>query len=54
MSSLETELKERFAVFLYSDAIARILRWFLHVAIAFRVGSSIFLPKNLNFHNLGY
>ena len=43
--SLETKLKEKFAPFLYSDAIARILGWFLHLAIVFRVGSSIFSAK---------
>ena len=53
-SSLETTLKEKFALFLYSGAVARILGWFLHLAIAFRVGSSTFLPNNHNFHNLGY
>ena len=35
MSSLETKLKEKFAIFLYSDASARIPGWFLHLAIAF-------------------
>ena len=48
-SSLETKLKEKFALFLYSDAIARILGWFLHLAIAFRVRSSIFSAKELQF-----
>ena len=33
--SLETKLKETFALFLYSDAIAWILVWFLHLTIAF-------------------
>ena len=53
-SSLETKLKGKFALFLYSDAIARILGWFRHLAITFRIGSSKFLPKNHNFHNLEY
>ena len=44
-SFLETELKEKFAIFLHSDAIATILGWFLHLAIAYRVESSIFSPK---------
>ena len=44
-SSLERKLKEEFALFLHSDAIARILRWFLHLAIAFGVGLSIFSVK---------
>ena len=44
-SSLETKLKEKFAQLLYSDAIARILGWFLHLAIAFRVGSIMFSAK---------
>ena len=35
-------MKERFALFLYSDVFDRILGWFLHLAIAFRVGSSVF------------
>ena len=48
-SSLETKLKEKFALFLYSDAIARILGWFLHLTIASpfnnRVGSSMCSAK---------
>ena len=48
-SSLETKLKEKFALFLYSDAIARILGWFLHLEMAFRVGSSIFSAKESQF-----
>ena len=44
-SSLETKLKEKFALLLYSDAIAGILGWFLHLAIAFRVGSIMFSAK---------
>ena len=44
-SSLETKLKEKFALLLYSDAIARILGWFLHLTIAFRVGSIMFSAK---------
>ena len=47
--SLELKLKEKFALFLYSDAIARILGWFLHLAIAFRVGSSMFSTRELQF-----
>ena len=54
INNLETKQIENFAQFLYSDAIARILGWFLHLAIAFRVGSSISLPKNNNFHNSEY
>ena len=41
-SSLETKLKENFALFLYSDVIAKILGWFFHLATAFREGSPIF------------
>ena len=41
-SSLETKLKEKFALFLYSDVIAKILGWFFHLATAFREGSPIF------------
>ena len=48
-SSLETKLKEKFALFLYPDAIAKILGWFLYLAIAFRVGSSMFSTKELQF-----
>ena len=48
-SSLETKLKEKFALFLYSDPIARILGWFLYLAIAFRVGSSMFSAKESQF-----
>ena len=44
-SSLETKWNEKFAQFLYSDAVARILGWFLHLAVAFRVGSSILSAK---------
>ena len=49
MSSLETKLKEKFALFLNSDAIARILGWFVHLAVAFRVGSLIFSAKESQF-----
>ena len=48
-SSLETNLKEKFALFLYSDDIAGIPGWFFHLAIAFRVGSAIFSAKELQF-----
>ena len=48
-SSLETKLKEKFALFLYSDVIARILGWFLHLAIALEYNYQDFLPKNHNF-----
>ena len=48
-SSLETKLKEKFALFLSSDAIARILGWFVHLAVAFRVGSLIFSAKESQF-----
>ena len=48
-SSLETKLKEKFALLLYSDAIARILGWFLHLAIDFRVGPSMFSAKESQF-----
>ena len=44
-SSLERKLKEMFAQFLYSDTIGRILGWFLHLEIAFRIGSSMFSAK---------
>ena len=41
--------KEKFSLFVYSDAIARILGWFLHLAIdlaiVFRVGSPMFSAK---------
>ena len=46
---LETKLKENFALFLYYDVIAKIHGWFIHLAIAFRVGSSIFSPKESQF-----
>ena len=36
-----------------SDTIARILGWFLHLAITLRVGSSMFSEKNHIFQNLG-
>ena len=58
-SSLETKLKEKFFLFVYSHAIARILGLFLDLAIAFRVGSSTlsakeshrcYLPKNHSVH----
>ena len=52
-SSLETKLKEKVALFLYSDAIARILGWFLHLAIAFRVGSSMFSAKESQYSLFG-
>ena len=48
-SSLETKLKENFALFLYSDVIARILGWFLHLVVAFRIGSSMFSAKESQF-----
>ena len=47
--SLETKLKEKFALFLYFDVIAKILGWFLDLAITFRVGSSIFSAKESQF-----
>ena len=47
-SSEEIKLKERFALFLYS-AIARILEWFFHLTIAYRVGSSMVSAKKLLF-----
>ena len=53
-SSLETKLKEKFALILYSDTIARTLRWFLYLAIAWRVGSSMFSEKKHIFQNLGH
>ena len=52
-SSLETKLKERFPQFLYSDAISRILGWFLHLAVVFRVGSSTFSAKESQFSQFG-
>ena len=42
---LETKLKEKFALFLSSYNIARILGWFLHLVAPFRVGASIFSAK---------
>ena len=48
-SSLETKLKEKFALLFYSDAIARILGWFLHLVIGFSVGSSMFSAKKSQF-----
>ena len=45
MSLLETNLKEKFPLFLYSDASTGILGWFLHLALAFRVGSSMLSVK---------
>ena len=48
-SSLKTKLKEKFALFLYCDPIARILGWFLHLAIALRVVSSMLSAKELQF-----
>ena len=53
-SSLETKLKEKLSQFIYSDAIARILGWFLHLAIAFRVGSPILSGKESQCSNLRY
>ena len=58
-SSLETNLKEKLALFSYSVAVARTLGSFLHVTkafkIVFRIAFSLgFLHKNHNFHNLGY
>ena len=44
-SSLETKLKKKLSLFVYSDAIVRILEWFFHLAIAFRVESSMFSAK---------
>ena len=49
VSSLETVLKEKFALFLYSDIIAKILEWFLHLTTAFRVVSSMFFAKESQF-----
>ena len=54
MSSLGTRLKEKIAVFSYCNAIARILKWFLHLTKASTVGSLIFLRRDGNFHNFGY
>ena len=48
-SSLEIKWKKKFDLFLYSDAIARILGWFLHLAIDFRVGLSMFSAKESQF-----
>ena len=48
-SSLETEFKEKFALFLYSDVIARILGWFIYLAIVFTVGSAMFSAKESQF-----
>ena len=42
-------MKEKFVLFLYFDAIARIIGWFLHLARAVRVGSSIFSAKESKF-----
>ena len=56
-TSVEPKLKEKFALFLYSDAIARILGWFVYLAIVFRVGSAMFFAKESQLsesHNLGY
>ena len=47
--SLETKLKETFALFLYSGGIAGLLGWFLHLSIAYRVGSSMFSAKESQF-----
>ena len=47
--SLELKLKEKFALFLYSDAIARILGWFIYLAIVFRVGPAMFSAKESQF-----
>ena len=54
MSSLGTRLKVKIAVFSFSNTIARILKSFLHLTKASRVGSLIFLQRDSNFHNLGY
>ena len=48
MSSLETKLKENFALFLFSDVIANLLGWFLHL----EQDHQYFLPQNQNFYNL--
>ena len=52
-SSLETKFKEKFALFLYSDTIAKIFGWFYHLAIAFRVGSSMFSTRESQFSLFG-
>ena len=48
-TSLEPKLKEKFALFLSSDAIARILGWFIYLTIVFRVGSAMFSAKESQF-----
>ena len=48
-SSSETKLKEKFSLFVYSEAIARIFGWFLHSAIAYRIGSSMYSAKRLQY-----
>ena len=49
MSSLEIKSKEHLALFSYLDTIARMLGWFLHLTIAFRIGSLIFSVKESQF-----
>ena len=41
-SSLKTKSKDKFALFANANATDRILGWFLHLAITFRVGSLLF------------
>ena len=38
-----------FGLFLYSDAVARMLGWFLHLTITLRVGLSLFSAKESQF-----
>ena len=44
-SSLETKFKEKFSLFVYFDAIAGVLGWFLYLAIPSRIGSSMLSAK---------
>ena len=43
------KMEKKIDLFLYSDAIARILGWFLHLAIDFRVTPSMFSAKESQF-----
>ena len=49
ISSSETKLTGKSALYLYPDTIARILGWFLHLSIAFREGSLMFSVKESQF-----